>query len=268
MTVEPITATAPRAVGRTVLTQTWSRLTFMHWAVDPDRVAPHLPDGVRPDVLDGATYVGLIPFWMGDIGILGGPAMPYVGSFCETNVRLYSIDRGGRRGVVFVTLDASRLAPVLAARALGLPYVWSRMRYRRRGDRISYRCDRLPWPPAPPPPARDRSPAGAAPPPEVAPSARTASSRITVRVGTRIEPGPLEDFLTARWGLHATGAGGRTVYWPNEHERWPLHAAALEHFDDQLLAAAGFGDLAGRAPDSLLFSPGVAVRFGPMQQVA
>lgn len=116
MEPEPITALAPRAAGRTVFTQRWSELAFLHWAVPPERVAHLLPTGTRPDTLDGATYVGLIPFWMQGIGFLGGPGLPWVGSFHETNVRLYSVDEQGRRGVVFLSLDASRLAPVLAAR--------------------------------------------------------------------------------------------------------------------------------------------------------
>ncbi|MBW3605450.1 MAG: DUF2071 domain-containing protein, partial [Actinobacteria bacterium] len=49
MTVEPVTATPPRSVGSTVFIQTWARLTFLHWAVEPERVQPYLPVGVRPD---------------------------------------------------------------------------------------------------------------------------------------------------------------------------------------------------------------------------
>src|SRR5688572_14802640 len=129
MEPEPITPLAPRAAGRTVFTQRWSELAFLHWAVPPERVAHLLPTGTRPDTLDGGTYVGLIPFWMQGIGLLGGPGLPWVGSFHETNVRLYSVDEQGRRGVVFLSLDTSRLAPVLAARwGPRLPYLWSRMR--------------------------------------------------------------------------------------------------------------------------------------------
>jgi uncharacterized protein len=49
-------------------------------------------------------------------GLLSLPAIPYLGSFAETNVRLYSVGPDGRRGVVFRSLDAARLMPVLAAR--------------------------------------------------------------------------------------------------------------------------------------------------------
>ncbi len=236
---EPVTPTTPRPVTRTVFTQGWRDLAFLHWAVDPALVAPHLPAGTVPDTLDGVSYVGLIPFRMHRIGFFGLPGLPYLGSFAETNVRLYSVDAQGRRGVVFASLEADRLLPVLAARWVArLPYVFARMRTSRDGDLRHYTSQRR-WP-----------------------GPRGAHSTITVRVGDPIaEPGPLEQFLTARWGLHEPFAG-RTAYWPNEHPAWPLHRAELVELDESLTAAAGVG--ASGAPDSVLFSPGLDVRFGPL----
>jgi len=72
---------------------------------------------------------------------------------------------------------------------------------------------------------------------------------------------PLADFLTARWALF-TRARGRTVYLRNHHEPWELFDAELVHLDDTLLETGGFPGLAGRSPDSVLFSPGVTTRFG------
>ena len=236
---EELTPTAPRPAGRTVFTQGWADLTFLHWAVDPAVVAPLLPPGTVPDVLDGVTYVGLIPFRMRRIGFLGAPGLPWLGSFPETNVRLYSVDGRGRRGVVFRSLEASRLLPVLAARWVArLPYTWAAMRVVRDGDLVTYTSQRR-WP-----------------------GPRDASSRVRVRVGEQLPPGdPLGRFLTARWGLHRPGRRG-PVYWPNEHAEWPLHRAELLDLDESLLAAAGLPSVTG-APASVLFSAGVAVRFGP-----
>jgi hypothetical protein len=94
------------------------------------------------------------------------------------------------------------------------------------------------------------------------PGPRGAGGRVELRVGPRLaDPGPVERFLTGRWGLHQT-AFGRTRYWPNEHPAWPLHAAELVTCEEDLLAAAGLPTVGG-APDSVLFSPGVDVRFGP-----
>ncbi|MEV4557670.1 DUF2071 domain-containing protein [Kitasatospora sp. NPDC049285] len=235
---EPITPDPVRAVPDTLLTQSWLDLSFLHWAVDPADVAPLLPAGTVPDTHDGLSYVGLVAFRMHRVGWLRLPGIPYLGTFPETNVRLYSVDRHGRRGVVFRSLEASRLLPVAVARsAFRLPYTWAGMAIRREGATISYTSRRR-WP-----------------------GPRGARSRITVRVGARIErPTGLEHFLTARWGLHVA-AYGRTLYLPNTHPRWPLHRAELLDFEDELVAAAGLPAPDG-PPVSVLYSPGVPVRFG------
>ena len=236
---EPVTPTAPRPAGRVLFTQGWRDVAFLHWAVDPARVAPLLPPGTRPDEHDGATYVGLVPFRMRRIGLLGTPGLPWLGSFLETNVRLYSVDERGRRGVVFASLDAERLLPVLAARwVAGLPYLAARMRFARVGDVATYTSTRR-WP-----------------------GPRGARADVALRIGERLtDPSPLARFLTGRWGLHQSDRRGRTVYWPNEHPEWPLHAASVLELEEDLTAAAGVA--VDGFPDSVLFSPGVDVRFGP-----
>jgi uncharacterized protein YqjF (DUF2071 family) len=242
MHAEPLTPTSPRPVRRVVFSQEWRDLTFVHWAVDPGVVAPLLPAGVRPDVLDGATPVGLVAFRMRDVGIGRSPGIPYFGSFAETNVRLYTVDEAGQRGVFFLSLDATRLVPVLVARALGVPYCWSRMAVAATGDTQTYTCRRR-WP-----------------------RPRGATSRLSVRVGAPVaEPTELERFVTARWGLHLPGRA-RSAYWPNEHPEWPLHRAELLGLDDDLVAATGL-PTPTTPPTSVLWSPGVAVRFGPRRPV-
>lgn len=81
-----------------LMTQSWLDLAFLHWAADPADVAPLLPEGTVPDTLDGVTYVGLVAFRMHRIGWFRLPGIPYLGTFPETNVRLYSRDAHGRRG--------------------------------------------------------------------------------------------------------------------------------------------------------------------------
>jgi len=236
---QTITIQAP-SMGRVrILAQRWVDLTFLHWRVDPATVAPLLPPGTQPDVHDGSSWVGLIPFRLLGAGFGRGPAVPWVGSFAETNVRLYSVDSTGRRGVVFRSLEAERLLTVLGARLVfGLPYKWARMRVVRSADVIEYTTSRR-WP-----------------------GPRGVGGRVVVRVGD-LTAGrdPVAEFLTARWGLHTTVLG-RTIYVPNEHETWPLHAATLLHLDDSLVAAAGFPALVARPPDSVLWSAGVRTTFG------
>ncbi len=137
--VEPVSPEAPALTGPIMMNQQWRDLTFLHWAVDPAEVAHRMPPGVRPDTLDGVTYVGLIPFRMVGAGVARGPGVPWLGSFLETNVRLYSVDETGRRGIVFLSLDADRAAVVVGARvAFALPYRWARMRYGVRDDVHTY----------------------------------------------------------------------------------------------------------------------------------
>lgn len=234
---EPVTPLTPRPVRFAAVGQWWRDVTFLHWAVPPASVAGFLPASTRPDVLDGVTYIGLVPFRMHPIGGRVGPRLPYVGTFCETNVRLYSVDAAGRRGVVFLSLDASRLVPVLGAQVSArLPYKWSSMRLDRFDDVLAYTSKRI-WP----------GPPG-------------ASSRVVVRTGKPVQAGDLERFLTARWGLHVAWHG-RTIYLPNDHPEWPLHQAELLELDDELVAAAGL-DAPQGPPVSVLHSPGVPVRFG------
>ncbi|WP_328902024.1 DUF2071 domain-containing protein [Streptomyces sp. NBC_00441] len=237
-TTSPVTPDAPGILRRPLLTQQWLDLCFVHWAVEPEAVAGLLPAGTVPDTFDGATYVGLVAFRMHRVGWLGLPGVPYLGSFPETNVRLYSVDERGRRGVVFRSLDASRLVPAAMGRlGFHLPYVWSRMRVEATGGTIGYTSSRR------------------------VPGPRGAYSRITVRPGERIHrPTELEHFLTARWGLHQSLLG-RTAYLRNDHPRWPLHRADLLLCEENLIEAAGL-PAPGEAPISVLYSPGVPVRLG------
>jgi uncharacterized protein YqjF (DUF2071 family) len=239
MPLQPVTATAPDLPGVLMMGQAWRDLTFLHWRVAPGAVAPLLPPGTRPDVHDGSSWVGLVPFRMVGAGVGRGPAVPWLGSFEETNVRLYSVDEQGRRGVVFRTLEASRLAVVLGARLVfGLPYTWARMRVDEVDGVVTYSSRRR-WP-----------------------GPRDAATRVVVRPGGPVPGGdPVNDFLTARWGLH-TRAFGRTLYVPNRHETWPLQQAELLHLDDTLVAACGLPGTSERAPDSVLYSRGVRTVFG------
>jgi uncharacterized protein YqjF (DUF2071 family) len=223
---------APALRRPRILRQAWRELTFLHWAVDPSEVAHFFPPGVAPDTFERCTYVGLVPFRMVDTGFPHGPAV--LGAFLETNIRLYSIDSSGRRGVVFLSLDTDRLTVVAAARTIfGLPYRWARMTHVADGNQHTYTSTLR---------------------------RMQASSTVTVRTGDPLEPGPLEHFLTARWGLH-THRARRTWYLPNDHPLWHLHTAELIEFEDRgLLASVGLTGLT-RPPDHVMYSPGVPAEF-------
>ena len=232
---------APPLPRPVFLDQVWADLTFLHWPVDPAGIADLFPAGTRPDVFDdGYTYVGLVPFVMRHTRAGGALPLPYFGTFAETNVRLYSVDDAGRHGVLFRSLETARAAVVPVTRiGLGVPYTWARMRVRRDGVRVSYVSTRR-WP------------------------RRGLASAVTVEIGGRIEPTPLEVWLTARWGAH-TRKAGRTWWVPNEHATWALHEAHVVTLDDDLVPAAG---VATSGPMlRAVFSPGVRTRFGRPSRV-
>ena len=233
---ESVTPEAPTLPWPRILRQNWLNVSLLHWAVEPASIAHLYPPDTEPDTFEGSSFVGVVPFQMADTGFARGPA--FFGTFLETNVRVYSVDRTGRRGVVFVSLDTNRLDMVAAGRWIfGVPYRWARMSYRGRGDSRAYTST-----------FRRRG--------------VNASSFVEVKIGDRLTSGPLEDYLTARWGLHVV-RGGSTWYLPNEHPVWALRRAELIGFeDDGLLASVGLGDLGKRPPDHVMFSDGVAARFG------
>src|SRR4051795_3156772 len=225
--------------GPVMMTQRWRDLTFLHWAVDPEEVAHRMPPGVRPDVLNDVTYVGLIPFRMEGAGIARGPGVPWLGTFLETNVRLYSVDTTGRRGIVFLSLDADRAAVFAGARLVfGLPYRWSRMRHSLAGDVHTYDTSL-----------------------RLSRRGQQVTSHVSVRIGAPRSATPLDEFLSARWGLHVERFG-RTSYVPNSHPAWAVRDAEVLELDDGLVRAAGLGDLASRQPDHVAFSDGVHTEFG------
>jgi hypothetical protein len=235
---EPITVGPARPVRWPVLTQSWRDLTFLHWPVDATLAEHLLPPGISLDLFDGVSYVGVAAFRMEGVGLFGLPGLPYLGSFPETNVRLYSVSPDGRRGVVFRSLDAARLLPALMGRTVfRVPYRWAMMRVRRDGDVVTY-ASRRRWP------------------------GRSGRFRMRIKIGAPVtSPTELEHFLTARWGLHSTWYGGREFYLPNQHPPWPLYRAKLLWLEEGLVESAGL-PAPTIGPVSVLYSPGVSVRFG------
>jgi uncharacterized protein len=179
------------------MTQTWRRLTFLHWPCAPHLIRPFIPPPLKLDTFDGAAWVGLVPF-----EIFGTPAIPY---FPETNLRTYVMGPGGQHAVWFFSLDASRLAAVLGARiGYHLPYFWSKMSVTSEQDTILYRSRRH-WP-------HDSQ----------------AITDIVIRPGEPYRPDELTErdhFLTARYRLYTFQ--GRLRYADIQHPPWPLARATV-----------------------------------------
>ena len=198
----------------------WDDLAFVHWPYDPAEVQALLPGGLRVDTFDDGAgpraWVSLVPFRMRRAGPSFLPALPWISTFAETNVRTYVVDSVGNRAVWFLSLDATRLPVVAFARwTIGFPYVWSTMTIDRRGDRWTYETARRHWP---------RFPA--------------ARTRLVVEGGDRTEPTPLDEFLTARWGTVAEWRH-QLRHHPVDHPPWALRTASIVELDDTAVTAAG-----------------------------
>lgn len=224
----------PAPVRTAVMRQEWLDLAYVHWRYDPAVVQSLLPTGLEVDTFDGSAWVGLIPFSMRRIGLPHGPAVPYLGSFAEVNVRTY-VRAGGRPGVWFFSLDVDRLIPAAVARiTYRLPYCWGDTSHERRGDTLTTVVRRR-WPHTVP------------------------DSRIVVQMGDPVAADDLDVFLTARWGLYSPTRRG-VRYAAVDHGPWPLRTATLVDLDNSLVRAAGLPTPVG--DPHLRCSDGVAVRIG------
>jgi uncharacterized protein YqjF (DUF2071 family) len=218
-----------------LLRQRWETLSLLHWPYPPDVVQALLPDGLRVETRNGAAWVGLVPFQMTISGPVG-PALPWLRAIPETNVRTYVVGPGGRSGVWFLSLDISSIDAVIAGRAWGVPYFWSRMSVTRSGNEVAYRCRRR--------------------------FGRHPTSEIGIRIGERIDPAEIEEFehfLTARFALWSRPVGIRTRTLV-DHARWPLARATVTRLDDSLVTAAGLPAPTGEP--IVHFSAGVRARIG------
>ncbi len=200
--------------GPPVMRQTWRDLTFLHWPLDASIVQPFIPDGLHLHLYDGVAWVGLVPFVIDDLTLPNAPAVPWLSSFAETNVRTYVVDHNGVPGVWFFSLDAARLPAVIGARAAyALPYFWARMSVACNGKIVRYSSRRR--------------------------FSALGRCDIEVEIGDAIaQPSELEIFLTARYRLYAQRRK-RILNADVKHPPWNLQRATVVKLDQDLLQAAG-----------------------------
>jgi uncharacterized protein YqjF (DUF2071 family) len=161
-----------------------------------------VPDGLTIQEFDGTSWIGLVPFRMEGVMRRPLPDWPWVSAFPELNVRIY-VERDGKPGVWFLSLDAGNPLAVWAARRFfHLPYYRAAMSVRSRADVIHYASRR-----------------------------RSAELIATYRPTSEVRhaaPGSLEHWLTERYCLYALAPDGSL--WRNDvhHFPWPLQAAQVE----------------------------------------
>jgi uncharacterized protein YqjF (DUF2071 family) len=188
-----------------IMGQTWHRLLFAHWPVDPELVRPKVHPSIPLDTWDGQAWISVTPFAVRGLHPRILPPLPWVSAFPELNVRTYAtVD--GKPGIYFFSLDAGRRIAVEAARrAYRVPYFHADMAVDPDGDETYYRCDRIQGPPA----------------------EFEGTYAPTGPVANAV-PGTLDHWLAERYCLYTTDKRGRILRGDIHHPPWPLQPARLE----------------------------------------
>jgi len=181
--------------------QTWCDLLFAHWPVPVAALRAAVPSSLTIQQFDGTAWIGVVPFRMEGVMRRPLPDLPWVSAFPELNVRTY-VERDGKAGVWFFSLDASnRLAVWAARRFFHLPYFHASMQSVGRGDGIDYRSHRT---------SDDAAFEGWYEP---------------VSGSYAATPGTLEHWLTERYCLYAESADALMFRTDVHHRQWPLQRA-------------------------------------------
>lgn len=238
---EERSAESPRVIMR----QYWRDLLFLHWRCDADRIASTLPPGLSVETFGGSAWVGLVPFRMEKIRVLGMPLPPGLNAFPELNLRTYVRDEKGRSGVWFYSLDAGDRFAVWGARTFfHLNYHLAQMKVRSEKDGLSYTSrrhgmgpekeDRFRWQPP-------------------------------VEGLAVAEPGSLEYFLIERYRLFAWKRKTKRLYTGIvSHEPYRFRAVEVEEWSTRIFDFNQFPPVT-RPPDSCLAAPGFPVKIHPLR---
>ena len=186
-----------------VMTQMWKDLLFLHYPVDPEILRKLVPDVLTLDTYNYRAWISVVPFQITRLRPPGVPAVPWLSSFPELNVRTY-VTYNGKPGVYFFSLDAGNLSAVWGARVFyRLPYWHADMSVEGKGSElIDYKSKRI---------------HGPKPAEFIATYGPTAPVRFAV-------PGSLNSFLTDRYCLYAWNRE-KLYRCEVHHLPWPLQEA-------------------------------------------
>jgi uncharacterized protein YqjF (DUF2071 family) len=212
----------PLPKGPWVLAQEWHELLFAHWPLPAKALQALVPPSLRLDTWAGEGWISVVPFVMQGVRPRLAPAVPWLSSFPELNVRTYvTAPDGSKPGVFFFSLDAANPAAVAIARSLfRLPYFNAAMRVSLEGDTVSYVSRRTHRQAAPGHFVARYGPAG-----EV----------------TRTRPGTLDEWLTERYCFYTVDTQGSPLICEIHHRPWPVQPARAEFEQNDIAGASGLG---------------------------
>lgn len=193
-----------------VLRQSWSKLLFAHWPLDPAVLRPLIPDVLEMDTFEGAAWLAVVPFAMRKVHPRFTPDMGWLSNFLELNIRTY-VKKDGIPGVYFFSLDCNNPVAVTVARTTyHLPYFNARMSMEERDGLISYTSKR-----------------------HNSDGLFQANYKSTGEP-LRLLPASLDRFLTERYCLYTTDRRGRCYRGVIHHLMWQLQPAEAEIITDTL----------------------------------
>jgi uncharacterized protein len=198
-----------------VMTQSWNDLLFAHWRVDVAQMRRAVPAAFELDLFSGEAWLGVVPFYMTNVGIRSVPSPPGLSAFPELNVRTY-VRVAERPGVYFFSLDAGRRLAVAVARALlNLPYYYAVMSAERHREVVDYQSVRR---------SQQHGQFKAVYQPVDSPFVATADS--------------IEYFLTERYCLYHYDRRGRPYRLEIHHRPWSLQRARAEIRSNTMTSAS------------------------------
>jgi uncharacterized protein YqjF (DUF2071 family) len=234
---------------RPLLLADWADVLFVHFAVDPEALQPHVP--FELDLFRGRAYVSVVAFTQRRLrprvgGRLAAIVSRPLAEHEFLNVRTY-VRHGGERGIYFLSeWIPNRLACLIGPRMYGLPYRLARSDYRCRaaGDvrarhtgTVATAAGRLAW-----------------------------AARLRPTTAARSARRGLEHFLLERYTAY-TRRGGDALRFRVWHEPWRVSRARVALRDTSLLAAA-FPWLDRASPPLAHYSPGIHdVWIGPPRRL-
>lgn len=230
-----------------VMYQRWEELLFLHWSVEIGEVSKHLPPGLNVDTFDGMAWIGIIPFTMRGVRPRYLPSVPGLSNFPELNLRTYVVDKRGRPGVWFFSLDTPKFIPNWIARTFfHLNYRLARINVKTEESYRKYQSELCS------PLNLDQN-----------------QEYIWKRKGKSFlaAPNTLEFFLVERYRLYAySRLKGQLLTGKVHHEPYPLQSVELMRYTKGLFDSNTLMQ-PEHEPKSVLASAGVKVRIFPMEAV-
>lgn len=229
------------------LTARWTNLVNLTYAVDPNLLEPHVPDGCTLDVHNGDAFASLVAFDFLETKVFG-IGWPGFRDFPELNLRFY-VKRGDQRGVVFIKeFVPQKLVARMANAFYNEPYHAAKMDSTSTSDDVSHRFEL---------------------------GITLDGHRHSIRAqGTFPTYTPPRDTLAHYFKEHKWGFGrdhkGKTLAYAVEHpewEIWDLQSWSLD-LDPAALYGKEWGFMANQKPFSALFAVGSRVSVYPKSNLA